>query len=98
MRGAIGQLNWLANISHLEISFQVSNISAKITEATVQDIRETNKTRSCFVRLTSPIFTYTDSISLQDNRNTTTQVADCRLRVEISAIKEQQDNVEISMH
>ena len=38
IRSAVGQLNWPANISH-----QVSNISARITKATVQDIRETNK-------------------------------------------------------
>ena len=38
IRSAVGQLKWLANISR-----QVSNISARITKATVQDIRETNK-------------------------------------------------------
>ena len=43
IRSAVSQLNWLANISRPEISFQVSNISTRITKATVQDIRETNK-------------------------------------------------------
>lgn len=43
LRSAIGQLNWLANISRPEISFQVSNISSKITNATISDIKETNK-------------------------------------------------------
>ena len=42
LRSAIGQLNWLANISIPEISFQVSNISSKV-EATTSDIKETNK-------------------------------------------------------
>ena len=42
-RSAIGKLNWLANISRPEIQFKVSNISAKVTKATAQDIRETKK-------------------------------------------------------
>ena len=43
LRSAIGQLNWLANISIPEISFQVSNISSKVEDATTSDIKETNK-------------------------------------------------------
>ena len=43
LRSAIGQLNWLANISRPEISFQVSNISSKISNATISDIKEANK-------------------------------------------------------
>ena len=42
-RSAIGKLNWLANISRPKIQFKVSNISAKVTKATAQDIRETKK-------------------------------------------------------
>ena len=42
-RSATGKLNWLATISHPEIQFKVSNISAKVTKATAQDIRETKK-------------------------------------------------------
>ena len=43
IKSAVGQLNWLANINRPEISFQVSNISGRVTKATVQDIREANK-------------------------------------------------------
>ena len=43
LRSAIGQLNWLANISRPEISFQVSNISSRISNATISDIKEANK-------------------------------------------------------
>ena len=43
LRSAIGQLNWIANITRPEISFQVSSISANITKATIADIKETNK-------------------------------------------------------
>ena len=43
LRSAIRQLSWLANISRLEISFQVSNISSKIVDATKSDIKEINK-------------------------------------------------------
>ena len=49
------------------------------------------------VRSPSPIFTYADNRSLNDSANTTTQVTDRRLRVEISAIREQQGNREISI-
>lgn len=44
----------------------------------------------------SPIFMYTDNRLLHNTANTTTQVADCRLHVEISSIREQQDNGEVS--
>ena len=43
LRSAIGQLNCLANISRLEISFQVSYISSKIVDTTISAIKETNK-------------------------------------------------------
>ena len=43
LRSAIGQLNWLVNISGPGISFQVSNISSKIVDATISDIKDTNK-------------------------------------------------------
>ena len=43
IRGAVGQLNWLANITRPEISFQVSSIGSKIKDATVSDIKEVNK-------------------------------------------------------
>ena len=40
---------------------------------------------------------YTDNRLLHDSANTTTQVADHILHLEISAIREQQDNGEISI-
>ena len=43
LRSALGQLNWLSNITCPEISFQVSTISSRITKATVSDIKEVNK-------------------------------------------------------
>ena len=186
IRSTVGQLNWLANMSRPDISFEVSNISARIAKVAVQDIRQTNKiikflksnrsfitfsslhlisakvtmysdasfnnpcngasqgghivlltdqfNNSCpiswkskkvrriarstlaaetlsfsdgsdtayfinplaqeagLVRSPCPIFTYTDNRSLHDIANTITQVADRRLRIEISAIREQQDN------
>ena len=42
-RVAVGQLNWLAGISHPEISFDVCQASAKIKSATVADIVDINK-------------------------------------------------------
>ena len=39
----MGQLNWLANISQPEISFQVSSVSSKIRNATISDIKTANK-------------------------------------------------------
>ena len=191
LRSAIGQLNWLANISRPEISYQVSTISAKIKTATISDIKETNKIikfvkqnksfitfpslhlpstkvvmysdasfnnlsdgnsqggyiiflsdkynnsspiawkstklrrvarstlaaetlaftegadtayfiaqigeESTLIQPSSPINTYTDNKSLHDSTNTTNQVADRRLRVEISAIREMKDKGEISL-
>ena len=192
LKNAIGQLNWLANISRPEISYQVSTISAKIKTATIADIKETNKiiklvkqnksfitfpslhlpstkvvmysdasfnnitdgnsqggyivflsdkhnnsspiawksTKLCrvarstsaaetlafmegpdtayFVSQTgkestsipplSSITTYTDNKSLYDSTNKTNQVADRRIRVEISAIREMKDKDEISIN
>ena len=47
------------------------------------------------VKSSSPIFMYTDNRSLHDSANNTTQVSDRRLCIEISTIREQQDNGEI---
>ena len=49
------------------------------------------------VRSPSSIFMYGDNRLLHDSSKTTTQVADRRLSIEISAIREQQDNGEISI-
>ena len=43
LKSAMRQLNWLANISRPEISFQVSYISSKTVDPTISDIKETNK-------------------------------------------------------
>ena len=43
LRGAIGQLNWLSGITRPEISFCVSEVSSRITSATVSDILTINK-------------------------------------------------------
>ena len=43
LRGAVGQLNWLSNMTRPDISFTVSKISGHIKGATVADIIETNK-------------------------------------------------------
>ena len=43
LRGAIGQLNWLANITRPEISYQVSKISSEIPKATISTLKEVNK-------------------------------------------------------
>ena len=40
---AIRQLNWLANTTTPKISFQVSNISSKIVDATISDIKQSSK-------------------------------------------------------
>lgn len=45
----------------------------------------------------SQILTYTDNKSLHDSVNTTAQVTDRRLRVEISAIREMQEKEEITI-
>ena len=43
LRSALGQLNWLSNMTRPEIGFQVSNISSNIKRATINDIKQTNK-------------------------------------------------------
>ena len=43
-RGAIGQLNWVAGISHPEISFDVCVASTKVKSATKNDLITINKT------------------------------------------------------
>ena len=43
LRSAIGQFNWIFNISRPVISFQVSNISLKIKDAFISYTKETNK-------------------------------------------------------
>ena len=43
LRGALGKLNWLSNMSRPDISFQVSSISANIKKAKISDIKEVNK-------------------------------------------------------
>lgn len=44
IRKAIGKLNWLACMTRPEISFTVSDISSRITSATISDVKLTNKT------------------------------------------------------
>ena len=46
----------------------------------------------------SQIITYTDNKSLHDSANTTSQISDRRLRVEISAIREMKERGEIDLH
>ena len=43
LRTVIGQLNWLACISKSEISFEVSYLSSRVTEATIEDVIKANK-------------------------------------------------------
>ena len=43
LRTVIGQLNWLACISKPEISFEVSYLSSRVTEATIEDVIKANK-------------------------------------------------------
>ena len=43
LRAVLGQLNWLSGMSRPEISFMVSNISSRISSATIHDILEVNK-------------------------------------------------------
>ena len=43
LRSALGQLNWLANMTRPDISYTVSRISGHIKNATVADIKEVNK-------------------------------------------------------
>ena len=42
-RATIAQLNWLATVSHPEISFEVCQASSRVRDATVSDIIELNK-------------------------------------------------------
>ena len=44
MRQSLGKLNWLACMSRPEISFTVSNVSTRITTATIDDVKLINKT------------------------------------------------------
>ena len=44
IRKAIGKLNWLAGMTRPEISFTVSDVSSRITSATIADIKLVNKT------------------------------------------------------
>ena len=46
---------------------------------------------------TNSIIAFTDNLSLVDASNTTTQVSDKRLRVELAAIREMQEQSEISI-
>ena len=43
LRTALGQLNWVANMTRPDISFTVSRISARVKQATVTDIKDANK-------------------------------------------------------
>ena len=43
LRGALGRLNWVANMTRPEISFTVSKVSGHIKEATISDVKEVNK-------------------------------------------------------
>ena len=43
LRSALGQLNWLANMTRPDISYTVSRVSGHIKHATVADIKEVNK-------------------------------------------------------
>ena len=52
---------------------------------------------AALVRSSSPVFIYTYNRLLHHSANTTNQVANCRLHIEIAAIREQQDNGEISI-
>ena len=43
LRGALGQLNWLANMTRPDISFMVSKLSSNVTQATIADVKDANK-------------------------------------------------------
>ena len=43
LRGALGLLNWVANMTRPDISFTVSKVSGHIKEATIADVKEINK-------------------------------------------------------
>ena len=64
LRGLIGQLNWLANITRPEISYDVSRISSNIKSATIADVKWTNKVLK-FVQ-TKPAHIHYPSLQLQD--------------------------------
>ena len=191
LRGALGRLNWVANMTRPDISFTVSKVSGHIKEATISDVKEINKlikhvkgslasitfpaldvnttrvvvytdssynnlddggsqgghivflkdkhNKSCpiswrsvrvrrvarstlaaeclsfadgidtatfvakiaaefqVIKPTSSILAVTDSRSLYDAANTSTQISDRRLRVEIAAIREAKEKEEIEI-
>ena len=43
LRGVLGQLNWIANMTRPDISYTVSSLSSCITHATIADIKTANK-------------------------------------------------------
>jgi hypothetical protein len=43
LRGVLGQLNWLANITRPDLSYTVSTLSSHITQATIADVKTANK-------------------------------------------------------
>ena len=43
LRGVLGQLNWLANMTRPDLSYTVSALSSNITQATIADIKTANK-------------------------------------------------------
>ena len=56
LRGALGQLNWLAGMSRPEISFSVSDVSSRIRSSVIADIMLINKVIK-FVKNTSGFIT-----------------------------------------
>ena len=43
LRSALGQLNWLSNMTRPDISYTVSRVSGHVKQATIADIKEVNK-------------------------------------------------------
>ena len=43
LRGVLGQLNWVANMTRPDLSYTVSALSSNITQATIADIKTANK-------------------------------------------------------
>ena len=43
LRAAVGQLNWLSGVSRPDLSFDVCQLSSKISQAAVRDLIDTNK-------------------------------------------------------
>ena len=43
LRGVLGQLNWLSNMTRPDISYGVSKLSANVLKSTVADSKEANK-------------------------------------------------------